>query len=108
MDNVEQCFLFGLLDEGEDTLFQLFQSLSATDDVVAAAIKDSTEANGAKVHESLIWMLCAFLNRHSLSSVVIVFCCIPHIMHRHCPRWKMWASITDTPSSAIRSACLFL
>ncbi|KAM7454086.1 hypothetical protein BLSTO_05159 [Blastocystis sp. subtype 1] len=71
LDNVEQCFLFGLLDEGEDTLFQLFQSLSATDDVVAAAIKDSTEANGAKMHECLIGMLCAFLNRHSLSSVVI-------------------------------------
>ena len=108
MDNVEQCFLFGLLDEGEDTLFQLFQSLSATNDVVAAAIKDSTEANGEKMHECLIGMLCAFLNRHSLSSVVVVFCCIPHIMHRHCPRWKMWASITDTPSSAIRSVCLFL
>ena len=108
MDNLEQCFLFGLLDEGEDTLFQLLQSLSATDDVVAAAIKDSTEANGARMHECLIGMLCAFLNRQSLSSVVIVACFIPHIMYRHCPRWRVWASITDTPSSAIPSACLFL
>lgn len=64
--------MFGLVDENEYTLFQIFETLSATNDVVAIAIAESTAANGTNVHERLIGMLCSFLNRCSISSVVIV------------------------------------
>ena len=64
--------MFGLFDEREEGVIQLFQLLGERDVAIAEALKAAKSANGSANSNCLLGLFCSFLDQHTLGSTVSV------------------------------------